>query len=252
MNSTLPPVLLTSCIYIADYDVKLTDPTERINFTLESVEKWLRIAPGVRLVVCDSSGFDFSPLVKDKFPGTEIECLFFVADKNLVKYHGKGYGEGEIIRYALQHSDFLKQADFFAKCTAKLWVENFKDCLEEWNGKFLCKGTFSKVFSLKKTRFDHIDTRFYLVSKDFYFKYLIDAHMNLGGTTGMSIEDTFRDVVLLNKMEGVMFNTPPVIGGVGGATGKYYNTKLSKKLKETLRSKLVKLNPLFRHLFNSY
>ncbi len=250
MKPSLPPVLLTSCIYIADYAVKLTDPADRINYTIESIEKWLNIAPSIRLVVCDSSGFDFSPLVKEKFPDAEIECLFFVADKDLVKYHGKGYGEGEIIRHALQHSAFLEQADFFAKCTAKLWVENFKECLDEWNGYFLCKATFTKVFSIKKTRFDHIDTRFYLASKDFYLKYLVTAHVNLGGTTGMSIEDSFRDIVLLNKMKGVIFNTPPVIGGVGGATGKYYNTKPSKRIKEKLRSKLVKLNSSFEQLFN--
>lgn len=250
MNVNLPPVLLTSCIYIADHAVKLTDPTERINYTLESIEKWLSIVPGIRLVVCDSSGFDFAPAVKEKYPRADIECLFFVADKNLVQYHGKGYGEGEIIRHALQNSNYLKHAPFFAKCTAKLWVENFKECLDEWNGKFLCKGTFSNVFSFKKTRFDHIDTRFYLVSKDFYFKYLIDAHINLGGTTGLSIEDNFRDVVLLNKMEGVMFNTPPVIGGVGGGTGKYYNIKLSKLIKENIRLLLVKSSPLYKHLFN--
>lgn len=250
MTATLPPVLLTSCIYISDYAVKLTEPTERINYTLESIEKWLSIVPNVQLVVCDSSGFDFSPLVKKKFPHALIECLCFVADKNLVKYHGKGYGEGEIIRHALQESIYLKQADFFAKCTAKLWVENFSECLKEWNGIFLCKATFSNVFSFKKTRWDHVDTRFYLVSRDFYSKYLLNAHLNLGGTTGMSIEDSFRDVITTNNMRSVIFNTPPVIGGVGGGTGKYYNTKGSKIIKENLRSKLVQLSPSFRNLFN--
>ncbi|MFA6902690.1 MAG: hypothetical protein WC236_06390 [Gallionellaceae bacterium] len=250
MTSTLPPVLLTSCIYISDYAVKLTEPTERINYTLESIEKWLGIVPGVQLVVCDSSGFDFTPLVKERFPHAQIECLCFVADKNLVKYHGKGYGEGEIIRHALQESIYLQQADFFAKCTAKLWVENFRECLKEWNGSFLCKATFLNVFSVKETVLDHIDTRFYLVSKDFYLKYLLNAHVNLGGTTGMGIEESFRDIMLSNNINGMIFRTPPVIGGVGGGTGKYYNTKFFKQIKEILRSKFVKSNPAFKHLFN--
>lgn len=250
MNSALPPVLLTSCIYIADYAVKLTEPTDRIKYTLESIEKWLSIAPGIRLVVCDSSGFDFSPLVKERFPGANLECLFFMADKNLVQYHGKGYGEGEIIRHALQNSVYLAQADFFAKCTAKLWVENFKECLKEWNGKFLCKATFSNVFSIKKTILDHIDTRFYLVNRNFYLKYLATAHINLGGTTGMGIEESFRDVILENQMKGVIFNTPPLIGGVGGGTGKYYNIRRHKRLKENLRYQLVRLSPRWKALFN--
>lgn len=250
MNVTLPPVLLTSCVYISDHAVRLTNPTDRINYTLESIERWLSIVPSIRLVVCDNSGFDFSQAVKERFPNADIENIFFVADTNLVKYHGKGYGEGEIIKYALQNSNYLKQADFFAKCTAKLWVENFNECLNEWNGRFLCKATFLNVFSIKKTQFNHIDTRFYLANKDFYLKYLLTAHLDLGGTTGMSIEDRFRDVILMNKMNRVIFNSPPVIGGVGGGTGKYYNTRLSKKIKEILRSRLVKLNPSFRHLVN--
>lgn len=250
MNATLPPVLLTSCVYISDHAVKLTDPTDRINYTLESIEKWLTIVPGIRLVVCDSSGFDFSQAVKERFPHADIENIFFVADKNLVKYHGKGYGEGEIIKYALQNSNYLRQADFFAKCTAKLWVENFNECLDEWNGNFLCKATFTNVFSIKKTRFNHVDTRFYLTNKDFYLKYFLTAHLDLGGATGIGIEDSFRDVILMNKMKGVIFNSPPIIGGVGGGTGKYYNTRFSKKIKEILRARLVKLNPSFRHLVN--
>ena len=249
MTVPLPPVLLTSCIIVADHSVKLKDPSERIRHTVESMEKWLNLGPGVRLVVCDSSGFDFSQIAKDKFPQAAIECLAFEADRDLVQYHGKGYGEGEIVKFAVQNSTYIKQADFFAKCTAKLWVENFHQCLGEWNGEFLCKGTFLNVFSFRKTLFDHVDTRFYLVSKDFYWKYLAAVHLNLGGETGLSIEDSFRDVVLSNKMQGVMFSTPPLIGGVGGATGKYYNRKLSKKLKEILRFRLVKMDPNHSRLF---
>lgn len=250
MNNALPPVLLTSCVYISDYAVKLTDPTDRYNHTLESIEKWLSIYPGIRLVVCDNSGFDFSQAVNEKFPEANIECLFFVCDKKLVQYHGKGYGEGEIIKYAIQNSTYLKQADFFAKCTAKLWVENFNECIIEWNGDFLCNANFSNVFSFRKTYFNHVDTRFYLVSKDFYLKNLLTAHLNLGGATGIGIEDNFRDTVLANKLAGVVFYSPPVIAGKGGGTGKYYNTKLPKRIKEVLRSRLVQLNKSFRHLFN--
>jgi hypothetical protein len=151
----------------------------------------------------------------------------------------------------LQHSSLLAQADFFAKCTAKLWVENFWDCLKEWNGKFLCKATFINVFSLKKTLLDHIDTRFYLVNKNFYLSYLLNAHINLGGTTGIGIEESFRSVILDNEMKGVIFSTSPLIGGVGGGTGKYYNIRYSKKIKENLRYKLARMNSNWKHLFNS-
>lgn len=250
MNTYTPPILLTSCIHVADHSVKLVDPTERINHTLESIEKWLAILPETRLVVCDSSDFDFTDLVKQHFPHANIECLAFEADRAAVKRHGKGYGEGEIVKYAVTHSTYINQSDFFAKCTAKLWVDNFLQCLSEWNGTFKCHATFRNVFSFKPTRLDHIDTRFYLVGKQFYWKYLADAHLNLGAETGLSIEDNFREVVLKNELRGVLFSHSPVICGVGGATGKYYNISLTKRFKEKLRLLIARNSTKFRYLFN--
>ena len=130
-------------------------------------------------------------------------------------------------------------------------MENFSDCIAEWNGRLPCKPTFSHVFSLKKIWLNHIDTRFYIANREFYQKYFSAAHLNLGGDAGMSIEDCFCDIILENNMKGVLFSTPPVIGGVGGGTGKDYNTRFSKKLKEVLRSKLTQLHPSFRHLYNT-
>lgn len=251
MKRPLPPVLLTSCIHVADPgSVNLINPEERIHHTMESVEKWLHAFPAIRLVICDSSNYDFTPLVKSSFPSASIECLAFGANKDLVKFHGKGYGEGEIVRYALDHSIRLKETDFFAKCTAKLWVENFAECLEQWNGTFLCKMTFTNAFSLKATRIDHVDTRFYLAEKSFYKRYFMNAHMQLGHTIGMSIEDSFRDIILQNQMQGIVFRTPPMIGGVGGGTGKYYNISPVKKLKEYLRYWLLRLSPRWKPLFS--
>ena len=170
MKSNLPPILLTSCVIVSDHSVSLKDENSRIRLTIESIEKWLAISSDLRLVICDGSNFDFSKIATEKFPQANIECLFFENDRKSVGLYGKGYGEGEIVKYALQNSVYLKESDFFAKCTAKLWVENFFECLKCWNGTFLCKGYFSNVFLLKKTQFSYVDTRFYLVNKSFYLK----------------------------------------------------------------------------------
>lgn len=247
-----PPILLTSCIYVADQEVSLKAPQQRISHTLESVGKWLALYPELtlRLVICDSSAFDFMPLVKAQFPDAQIECLNFQADTSKVSYHGKGYGEGEIVRFALENSRFLAEAEYFAKCTAKLWVENFRQCLQEWNGSLLLNATFTNVFSLRKTRFKHVDTRFYLISREIYQRHFMNAHREIGGASGRSIEDAFKDVVLEAGLAGAIFRQPPVIGGVGGGTGKYYNTSFSKRLKERLRFRLARLSPAYRTLFN--
>ncbi len=250
MKPHIPPILLTSSVIAMDHSVTLKDPQQRINYTLESIEKWLNLGQDIRLVVCDGSGYDFSRIVNERFPERPIECLFFENDKQLVARHLRGYGEGEIVKFALLNSVFLRDADWFAKCTAKLWVDNFLSCVEEWNGSFLCKAYFSNVYSFRKTRFEYIDTRFYLVKKQVYLKYFLESHLDVGGSNGTTIEDNFKEVVVRNRLTNFLFNSPPVIRGMGGGSGKYYRNNFIRRLKESLRSRIVQSNPSFRDMFN--
>jgi hypothetical protein len=233
-----------------DHSVTLKDTDQRIHYTLESIEKWLSHGNDIRLVICDGSGYDFSGILKERFPARRIECLSFENDSRLVEQHGKGYGEGEIISYALQHSTHLRQSNSFAKCTAKLWVDNFLECSKEWNGFFLCRAFFSNVFSFKKTNFEYVDTRFYLSGRDVYFKYFSKTHLKVGGAYGTSIEDNFKAIILENRLQHLLFRSPPVVRGVGGASGKYYRDNRIRRIKEILRSKIVQSNPEFSDLFN--
>jgi hypothetical protein len=237
-------------VTVSDHSVSLKDKDSRIGFTIESIEKWLATSADLRLVICDGSNFDFSEIVFERFPGASIECLCFENNKKLVALHGKGYGEGEIVNYAIANSVYLGESDFFAKCTSKLWVENFLECLQGWNGSFLCKGYFADVFSpLRKTRFAYVDTRFYLVSKSFYLKHLVSTYRDVGGAGGLSLEDCFRDVILREGLGKVMFNVPPVICGVGGGSGTYYKNNLKRRIKERIRLRLVRRNSSFGYLF---
>jgi hypothetical protein len=249
MNPQLPPILLTSSVIAMDKTVTLIDPQERIHHTLESIEKWLSMYPDIRLVICDGSGYDFTDTIRQQFPGCSIECLAFENDARMVAYRGKGYGEGEIIKHALQHSQELRAANWFAKCTGKLWVDNFERCVREWNGALLCKAFFAHVFERKPIKLEYIDTRFYLTTIDIYRRHFIDAHQSVGGESSDSIEDVFRKIILANQMQGVLFKTPPVIRGVGGGSGKYYRNNFVRRVKETLRARLVQRNPAFRDLF---
>jgi hypothetical protein len=233
-----------------DRSVHLKDEALRIFYTLESIERWLEICPNGKFVLCDGSGFNFTSLIAENFKNANIECLFFFNDPNLIHKHGKGYGEGEIIRYALKNSGYLRQSTWFAKCTAKLWVENFQQCVSQWNGKFLCKAYFSDVFSFKKTSMEYIDTRFYLAEQSFYMKYLSDAHLNIDIEGGQGIEEKFLEVMNLRGFKKILFRNSPVVSGVGGGSGKYYNTSIIRCVKEAIRLKLVYLNLTYRDLIN--
>lgn len=245
------PILLTSSVVAHDTGVALSDTSERLRLTLESLEQWLKFDLRLRIVLCDGSSFDFSNIVSEKFPLAEIECLHFENKQDLVQKYGRGYGEGEIVRYALANSKFIADSGCFAKCSSKLWVENFAQCISGWNGSILCKGVFSNVFSLfNKTTLSYIDTRFYIASCTTYKKHFENVHFQIKKDHGHSLEECFKDVFMEFKLEKILFNTPPVICGVGGGTGTYYKNSPTRKLKERLRLTIVRMNKKFTYLFS--
>lgn len=245
-----PPVLLTSSVIVHDMGVALQDTDERLRLTLDSVGEWLRIAPELQFVICDGSGFDFSESIRQRYPSTTVECLFFQNDAQAVRRFGRGYGEGEIVRHAVTHSRLIARAGCFAKCTAKLWVDNYRDCLAEWDGRLCLKGVFLDVFSpFKPTTLAYIDTRFYIAQVRMYRELLLNAHTRVDKDQNYGLEEAFRDAVLSTGLTGVFWRTPPVIEGVGGGIGVSYRNPFKRILKEKLRSLLAQHHPKFAALF---
>ncbi len=232
-----------------DLSGRLNNPDLRIKYTLESIEEWLLQKPALRIVICDGSGFDFSSLIKSTFPMANIECLSFVNDSMQIARHGKGFGEGEIICYAIRHSKLLQESEVFMKCTAKLWAANLQQCLSQWNRYFLCSAYFENVFSFKKTKIMFLDTRFYIIRKDAYIRHFLDAHLSLGNDPKKSIENSFLEIMMNESMEGILFSTPPIICGMGGGSGKYYKQGVMRIIKDRLRSRIAKYNSQYKKLF---
>lgn len=245
------PLLLSSSVIAYDKGVRLQDTHARIHHAVEAVERWLAIDPKLPIVICDGSSYDFSKEMQVKFPTANIECLHFENDQHSVREFGRGYGEGEIVKFAIRRSLTIKKYGCFAKCSSKLWVDNFKACLSFWNGKLLCKGVFLDAFSpLKKINLNYIDTRFYISNTDFYIEYLIDAHQGINVSKGHGLEECFRDILIQRKLHHVLMPIYPIIGGVGGGTGKYYRNPARRLIKEKFRLLIARRSTEYKELFS--
>jgi hypothetical protein len=249
-NPNTPPILLTSAVRVSAPYTKLVDEKERVALTIESIEKWLFIDKNLRIVLCDGSGYDFSKIVSESFPGANIECLYFNNNRDLVLAYGKGFGEGEIVQYAIDNSKHLRNSEYFAKCTSKLWVPNFFQLLVDWNGQLLCDCGFTFKNKYWATSFDYVDTKFYIVSKAFYLENLARAHTNVRDHDGHSLEVCFRDEILTRKIGGVMFNHRPLYGGVSGSSATRYRATngFRDKIKYRIRRVLLTKNSRFEFL----
>lgn len=245
------PLLLTSSIVAHDIAVRLQDTEARLHHALESVEQWLRIDPQLPIVLCDGSSYDLTAEVRQRFPTATIECLAFENNQALVKEFGRGYGEGEIVRYAVMNSTLIRAAGCFAKCTSKLWVENYKECMRHWNGQLLISGIFLHAFApLRATVLRQLDTRFYVVSVPVYENHFLNAHITMDSRAGHGIEDSFHDIFVRDHFKHCLLPIPPVICGVGGGTGAYYKNRRLRVWKDKLRLFLLTHQRRFREMFS--
>jgi len=212
------------------------------------LEHWLALSPNLKIVICDGSGYDFEPILHQKFPGRKIESLYFKNSSEAVRKNGVGYGEGEIIKYALNHSKYLNNSDYIIKCTGKLWVSNIQDCLKEWHSDFMANAHFLNIFSLRPIKIDYIDTRFYIFNKKFYINNLLDSFKESGFGENKSIENIFLKVILGLNLKGFIFSTNPVIHGMSGASGTYYKNNLRRSIKNKLKKLILRGNGKFKDL----
>ncbi len=248
----IPPILLTSCVYISDKTVSLDDANKRIFYTIESVKEWLNSIPKIQIVICDNSGYDFQGEIKKYFPDSDIECLSFLGDKVAVSEYGKGYGEGEIIEFAIANSRYISNAKCFAKCTAKLWVKDAEFFLKNWNGQCVVKPIFKNVFSFRSAFIEYIDTRFYAVSLDFYHKYLKGTYKRIKPKSPIGIEELFLEVLTSNNLVKIFWKKCPQIYGISGASAKAYRNSLKKEFKENMKYFLMQKKSKFKNLFYGF
>jgi hypothetical protein len=230
------PVLITTAIAVSSPQTLLTDSKVRLELTVESIRRW-RFTRGISgVVVCDGSGYDLSPHIDAGSPkeaGHKCEVLTFINDTAGVRTKGKGYGEGEIVMYALRHSEMLNKSPSFAKCTGKLWVENYIECARGFNG--LAAFDFGGKFKPKK-----IETRFYMVNKEFFLSSLGGLHNKVNDADGYYLEDAFKEGLKTLRFSDFIMYPTPRIRGVSGSTGISYRPDRFKSALRDMKALFVR------------
>lgn len=219
------PILLTTAVHVSAGKTALTDAALREEAIIVSLKHWAKLPWVTKIVICDGSNFDFTPAIKDLLlsqPGLKIECLSFQNDTEAVGRYGKGYGEGEIISYALENSRILANAPAFAKCTGKLWVANFEACAKRFDGRasFLLSG---------RRQVNYVDTRFYIVSKKFFCEQLLHGYVTVRDNEGHYLEHAYAEALEGETSDKVTIWPAPNIEGLSGSSGEtYVNTTVGQ------------------------
>jgi hypothetical protein len=230
------PVLVTSAIKVSAGNTALRSVEERVRETIRGLGAWMSTPDVEELIVCDGSGFDLTPHLQDlmrQHPDVFVEILSFQNDAEGVKRQGKGYGEGQIIEHALSHSAILCSTAAFAKCTGKLWVRNYADCLDAFNG--IASFDFN---GLLRPRF--VDTRFYMVDIGFYRRNLSSAFLTVDDDAGFFLEHAFKDSLANFGLSTYVMAPTPRVAGVSGSMSISYGGHAFKSFLRDIRSYALK------------
>ena len=180
---------------------------------LRGVLHWLFFSPVQQLVLCDSTDFDYSPFLTKELiaaSGKTVEVLRFSGSSEVVARRGKGFGEGELMRFVLNNSSTIRNANAFFKVTGKLWVSNI--------GDFRLRSGQRAYFSQPLRGSGRVDTRFYYVGKDIFQRDFIDAYERVDDSNGVFLEHAYCQSIPVHEHHSYTGPFLPDIHGISGTT----------------------------------
>lgn len=221
-----PVLLITATILPQEKRyIQLRNPEERLRQYIDSLKFYITNTSIKEIVFCDNSGYDFRKdelfSLADEYH-KKVEVLQFIGNQYKISSCGKGYGEGEIIKYALKNSCLLKQADYFIKVTGRLKIKNM-DAIKD-------KLDLNKLyFNMSINRQQWIDTVIYCIPKKIYYKWFLNAYKQVYDKHGNYIEQIFKVIIEKNGLH--INNLPyyPYIDGLRGTTGKKYQDNIGRE-----------------------
>ena len=204
-------ILLTGCINPNGMPfTKLTDANERQRQYINAIHFYIENTD-CKIIFCENSNTDITPFFKDL--QNRLEVLTFPGNQD--KKRGKGYGEAEIIEYALQHSSYIQDDFIIIKITGRLIVNNI--C------KIIKSLTFKHDFvtCLFHSDLKFADSRIFCGTVAFFKEFLKNKDQ-MYDEHKVFFEHILASTVLASSVKFIPFLEEPIITGTSGTTGRLY------------------------------
>lgn len=221
-------VLVTGTIVpsLEQKHLALVNGNERENQYREALKILLQCKRINGIVFCDNSEFVFrweeERMLADSL-NKQLELMSFDGDTDAVMKHGKGYGEGRIIEYALEHSELLNQKDKgFFKLTGRLVVSNLDAIARSIDEN---RNYFNPMYINPMKHMT--DTRFYYVLKEDYRSNLLKVYHQVDDNDKKTyLESIFHKCIGDTYLKYKNMPIYPIFEGQSGTSGRQY--KLSR------------------------
>lgn len=211
-------ILLTGCINPNGMPfTQLTDSSERQKQYIDAIHYYLSNTD-CKIVFCENSNTDISPLFKNE--QERLEILTFAGNQD--KQRGKGYGEAEIIEYALQHATFIQDGCIIIKITGRLIIENICHILKS------IKEKRDFVTCLFHSDLTFADSRIFCGTTSFYQEFLKNKEC-INDSKDAFFEHILASSILTSTHRFIPFSEEPLITGISGSTGERYQQSVPDK-----------------------
>ena len=249
-------LLITGAIDLSSFNVPATTVAnvwKRLSQYVRSIEYAIdHYTTVTHLIFCENTNYnyDYSDLSqKARSKGKFFETLLFSGDYFNIQLRGKGYGEGEIIRYALDKSQYLNKCQSFYKLTGRLIVKNMDRIITATCSESAFDFHPGVIYSRKR---NHVETIFYKAERNLYQKYLNEAYQEVDELKFQYLEHIFYQCLAGFKLTS--FRVLPKISGQSGTTGinydKPFRLQLLEKLYYTIGIHKLHKNFMEKVLFN--
>lgn len=224
-------ILLTACINPDGMAfTKLTDPDERKKQYINAINYYVSNTT-LPIVFVENSNTDISLLFDATIRSGRLEMFTFKGNKDKVR--GKGYGEAEIIDYALNHSKIIDEASILIKITGRLVIYNVMKLVTSRNSFCLNRSVQCTVNS----EFSFADSRI-LIAPVAFIKQILVERLKINDSKHVFFEHILLKII---KEEHSFYYFPfilePQITGMSGSTGEQY-----KKVKSSFKKWMLYIN----------
>jgi hypothetical protein len=161
--------------------------------------------------------------------GEQIPGFEYFTFMTRVSIQGKGHGEAEIIHYAMQNSELLKQSEWIVKITGRYKIHNLTELIANLNPPE------AQVLVNWGRNLSMSDTRVMFLKEDFIRNYLLPfMNQHLLERDGLYFETVFARSVhqyLADGHRSGLWPAYPEYFGINGSNGRVVKFSMWRKLK---------------------
>lgn len=222
--------IITSAVTVKSKYVAIQDSIVREQEYITAIGKLLKIDALSSIIICDNTMYNYNnnPIFRNLVTKSKIniEVLYFQGSNEKIYEYGKGYGEGEIMKYIFDNSKLLTNYRSFFKITGRLHIENFDYVIK----KSLNQPTLfvRTAFSLNSKR-NFTKTFFYKMDVELFKEKFINQYLKVRDDENIFLEHIYFNTICENNIEINFFTAFPNVIGVSGSTGGRYTEKFFLK-----------------------